>query len=163
MVYSGDKLIFGVQMNLDNAVKYVIKYAKKYEKNVYDTIDLDMIQEKDIDEKYDYFNDIIEELNLDIELIKPPCCYFKDDDDDFSKVYLGAILCCNDIVVSRFNISSFDTYEEYKNFYTEGLKNAETELTNNKKKYNEDLTKILPKTQNKPKFYSLPNDCYSCT
>ena len=162
MVYSVDNLIFGVQMDLNDAVKYIIKYAKNNKKDIYETIDLDMT-ESDTYEKYDYFYDIVEELDLDIELIKPPCCYFKDNEDDFSKVYLGVVLCCNNIIVSRFDVSSFKTYEEYKDFYTEGLKNAETKLLNNKQKYIEDLSKILPKTINKQKYYSLPNDCYSCT
>jgi hypothetical protein len=150
-------------MSLNSAIKYITKYAKQNDKNVYELIDKEILDENN-DDKYYYFENVIDNLNLSITLIKPPCCFFKDDndDDDFSKVYLGVHLCCNDIV-SRFNISSFDTFEEYKNFYTDGVKNAEQDLINNKTEYIENLKKMLPKTINKPKFYSLPNDCYSCT
>ncbi len=165
MVYSGDKLIFGVQMDLDDAIKYIIKYVKKNEKDIYESIDMDMLDDDNNSDKYYYFDDIVNKLDLSIELLKAQCCYFNDygdDDDEFSKVYLGTILCCNNIV-SRFDISSFDTFEEYKDFYTEGIKYGEIELANNKKKYIEDLQKILPKTKVKPRYYSLPNDCYTCT
>ena len=172
------KLIFGVQMDLDDAIVYIKKYVKEINESINisnddcsvdsdnssiysddSSIDSD---DSSVDNKYYYYDDIVDKLNLSIKLIKAPCCYFNDYGDEHSKVYLGVELCYNNII-SRFDISSFDTFKEYNDFYTDGVKNTKKELKNNKKQYIKDLKKILPKTMIKPRFYSLPNDCYSCT
>ena len=36
-------------------------------------------------------------------------------------------------------------------------------METNKEKYLADLTKFVPKTKNKPKFYTMPNDCFNCS
>ena len=120
--------------------------------------------DNDIKEAYNYFDEITDKLDLNVKLLKPPCCLFSDDydDDDFSKVYLGIEVCSNHIV-QRFSLFEFDTFDKYKKFYLEGIVEGEKNINSNKDKCIEDLKKILPKTKCKPKFYSLPNDCYSCT
>lgn len=166
MVHTGDKLIYGVQMSMCDAVNYLTKYVKKIDPESHEVI-LDDIKiydlKNDIMEAYNYFDDIMEKLNLSIQLIKPPCCLFSDDlDDDFSKVYLGIEVCSNHIV-QRFSLFEFNTFSEYKKFYLQGIVEGEQNINANKDKLFEDLKKILPKTKCKPKFYSLPNDCASCT
>ncbi len=168
MVCTGDTIIFGVQMTLSDAIKYLLKYFKSK---------VDLKSYKEIKEEFEYFEenetekyeivDYIEKLlsyfDLSIEIIRPRCCLFSHySSDDFSLVYLGVELCFN-CLVSRFNSKKFNTIEEYENFYTKGLVGAKKLLEENKNKYLEDLGKIIPKTKNKPKIYTIPNDCFSCT
>jgi hypothetical protein len=48
-------------------------------------------------------------------------------------------------------------------FYSNNILYAQKQLEINKNKYLLDFSKILPNTEFQLKFYSLPNDCYSCT
>jgi hypothetical protein len=168
MVFSGDKLIFGIQLDIDELIKYIIEYTHKNNKVLYDKIQHD-IEENDIlndgkRNKYYYFDKIVKQLNLTLELIKPPCCYFTDDDDtgDLSKVYLGVCLCYNNIV-SRFSMNTFKSFDEYYEFYIGDVERTKQKIDVDKLKYIEDLNKILPSTIVNPKFYSMPNDCYICS
>ena len=159
MVCTGDILIFGIQMSLEDVIKYILKFIKSNPiEETYKKIKEDL-KNDDKTEIIEYINNIFKQKNLSIEIIRPRCCLFSDDNDDYSYVYLGVELCSNDLV-SRFDVKKFNTIEEYENFYTEGLINAKDLLNKNKNKYIDDLKKIV---KTKPMFYTLPNDCFSCT
>jgi hypothetical protein len=165
MVHSGDEVIYGVQLSMSDVITYLTKYIKKIDTELYKKVKLAVENDdlkNDIKEAYNYFDDIFKELNLSIELIKPHCCLFSEDDEDFSKVYLGMCVCSNHIV-QRFTLFEFETFDQYKEFYMKGIVLGEKFLQKNRDKCLEDLGKILPKSKNKPKFYSLANDCASCT
>lgn len=164
MVCTGDTLVYGVQIYLTDAVKYILKFAKSnIDKESYDILS-NNIKNKDSYEVMEYTKMFFKKLNLSIEIIRPKCCLYdeKYTESDYSKVYLGIELYENSNV-SRFNIDKFSTFEEYEKSYLSGINYARESLKKNKNKYIEDLGKILPATKNKPKFYVLPNDCFSCT
>ncbi len=164
MVCTGDILVFGVQMPLTDIVKYILKFAKlNIDKESFSTLSKN-IKNKDSYEVMEHSEEFFKKLNLSIEVIRPKCCLYDKDyeESDYSKVYLGVELCYNSYV-SRFNIDKFDTFEEYEKSYLNGINHAKELLKENKKKYIEDLGKILPANKNKPKFFVLPNDCLSTT
>lgn len=163
MVCTGDILVYGVQMPLTDIVKYILKFAKSnIEKKSYNIL-FENIKDKDSYDVMEYSEKFFKELNLSIGVIRPKCCLYEDDEEsDYSKVYLGVELCENSYV-SRYNIDKFETFESYENSYLNGINYAKELLEKNKNKYMEDLEKILPKKVNKPRFYVLPNDCFSCT
>jgi hypothetical protein len=166
MVVSGDDLIFGVQLDMDEVIKYIKNYTKKHHEPIYNKIQNDIklneLLNDSITEKYEYFYNIIKSFNLSIELINPPCCLFTEDNtSDFSKVYLGVTLCSNDII-STSNTNVFNSFEEYFEFYSGRVQKSKLDFEVNKSKYIEDLQKILPNKM-QPKFYSIPNDCYNCS
>lgn len=168
MVYTGDTLIYGVQLDFYKAKKYIEKYNINNSSELDNTVNNDELSDSD---GSNYSNDlnsyydcekIMDDFNLSIKLLKPPCCFFDYNDEEFSKVYIGVELCINNIV-SRSNVNNFDTFEEYLNFYLNNISDAQKQLEINKDKYILDFNKILPNTEFQLKFYSLPNDCYSCT
>ena len=97
----------------------------------------------------------MDDFNLSIKLLKDPCCFFDCDDEEFGKVYIGVVLCINDII-SRSNVNNFDTFEEYLNFYFNNVLEAQKKLELNKNEYLLDFSKILPNNNFQLKFYSLP-------
>jgi hypothetical protein len=161
MVCTGDILIFGIQMKTTYAIEYLLKYLKnKIPKNKYNDLK-ETFEDNNNREAVENLKKNISQLNLSIEIIRPSCCLFSDDDkDDYGLIYLGKELCSNDLV-SRFDVKEFKTIEDYENFYMEGLLFAKELLKENKEKYIEDIAKIIP--NGIPKFYNLPNDCFSCT
>lgn len=166
MVCTGDKLIYGIQMTLEEASKYVLKYIKSHvsEQN-YEEIESELNDRDDDSDKFYYLSDILEQLEkaglpLYVTIIKPPCCLFGFG--DHTKVYLGVELSSNHIH-SRWEPLIFSSIEDYKKKLTEGVNKAEKLLQTNKEKYLADLAKFVPKTKNKPKIYTMPNDCYSCS
>lgn len=166
MVFTGDQLIYGVQLTLDEAIKYIQIYMKKHDEETYKKIKYDIknddVLKDNINEKYWYLNEIVSDLDLSIQLLKPPCCFFDESDEDFDKVYFGVVLTSNQII-SRYEIYKFNNFDEYNDFYTSGINEAKNKLEENKELYIQDLEKLLPKSKVKPKFYSLPNDCYTCS
>lgn len=164
MVCTGDILVYGVQIYLTDVVKYILKFAKSnIDKESYDTLS-ENIKNQDSYEVMEHTEKFFKDLNLSIEIIRPKCCLYEEEekDSDYGKVYLGVELYENSNV-SRFNVDKFATFEEYEKSYLSGINYARELLKKNKNKYLEDLGKILPATKNKPKFYILPNDCFSCT
>lgn len=159
MVCTGDTLIFGIELTVSEA----FKYAKDYISSDDDSSDDDSESDDSSDYSSTNSNDVdkLETLysgfNLSVEIIKPPCCLFKHC---FSKIYFGVVLGSNDLVC-RFDSFEFDTIDDYEAFYTEELNNAKKLLQENKNKYINDIRKIIPDII--PKFYTIPNDCFSCT
>lgn len=165
-MYTGDKLIFGVQLSVEDAVKYISKYLKSNYKELFDDeLDIEMLKDEygSKREKVYHLIEVLRKTNLTIELDKPPCCLFEDKyDDEFSLIYLGKTLCHNNITY-RSSLFDFKTFDDYIKFYTESVNKARELLENNKETYIKEIGYILPKKLAKPKFYSMPNDCYSCT
>lgn len=112
-------------------------------------------------EKYYEIYKYVNELNLSLILEKIPCCDYEEE-GELSFVYLGVCLCYNNITY-RGRLKEFGSFEDYNQYYTRGIKKAQIAIEENKDKYIEDLSKILPKSKVKPKFYSFANDCHSCT
>ncbi len=166
MVCTGDTLIYGVQMTPSDIKKCILRYIKSaYDSDSYKIVkdDLEDFEPDDMYEIINYVDKLLHETDISIRVIRPPCClYSTDPTDDFSLVYLGVELCSNSLV-SRFHSIEFNSIEEYEKSYTSGLVDAKKLLEENKTKYLEDLAKFIPKTKNKPKFYTIPNDCFSCT
>jgi hypothetical protein len=164
MVCTGDILIYGVSMTLSDVVKYILKYLKTKDKNLYDEAN-EFFKDNE-GERYEiceYVDKVLKKDNFLIQMLMPKCCLYSDDpSDDYGKVYLGVELNYN-CLVSRFKVNQFKTIDDYEKFYTEGLIDAKKLFEENKNKFNEELGKLLPNSKNKPKFYSLPNDCFSCT
>jgi hypothetical protein len=164
MVCTGDILVFGVQMPLTDVVKYILKFAKaNIDKETYIELS-NNIKDKDSYEAMEHSEKFFKQLNMSIEIIRPRCCLYDDEyeSSDYSKVYLGVELHGSSYV-SRYDVENFDSFEEYKKSYLERINIVNELMQKNKNKYLEDLSKILPKKLNKPKFYVLPNDCFSCT
>lgn len=165
MVCTGDTLIFGVQMELSEMVKYMLKYLKtNTTKESYENFKEYFADESnDRSAIYDQLVNVFDQLKFPIGIIKAPCCLFPDDaGGDFAQVYLGVELCSNSLV-SRFDPKEFSTIEDYEKFYVNGLVQAKANLQANKQTYIEHICKFVPKTKAKPKLYTLPNDCFSCT
>ncbi len=162
MVCSGDTLIYGIEMSLEDVAIYTLKYlkrckSKKIDKKKIEELE-EAINEEDVSIQDLYI--IFEMINLPISIHRAPCCLF--DRDCFSSVYLGIELCSNDLI-SRFNGYTFTTIEEYEEFLTQGLEKAKKYMDNNKDKINKYLKKFVSLEKNIPKFYTLPNDCFSCS
>lgn len=126
----------------------------------------------DIDEEFSQYNisDYLEILfsskNIDLlQFLFLPCCYFTDD-----CVFLGIDLGSIETQY-RSQICKYNNFQDYYSKYLEILENI-------KEKYIEILNKIendvnnlfhnFPKVKdflNKDeiKFYTIPNDCESCT
>ena len=120
MVCTGDTLVYGVQIYLTDAVKYILKFAKSnIDKESYDILS-NNIKNKDSYEVMEYTKMFFKKLNLSIEIIRPKCCLYdeKYTESDYSKVYLGIELYENSNV-SRFNIDKFSTFEEYEKISSE--------------------------------------------
>lgn len=165
MVCTGDTLIFGIQMELSDAVKYILKYLKANTSNsTYDDFKEYFADESnDRYEIFDQLESIFKQAKLSIDIIKAPCCLFPDDTGgDFAQVYLGVELCSNSLV-SRFDPKEFNTIEDYEKFYVSGLVKAKAKLQENKTKYIEDISKFVPKKKANPKLYTIPNDCFNCS
>lgn len=161
MVCTGDKLIYGIQMTVEDATKYVLKYIKSHVPGKkYQEIEQEFNDHEDDSDKVYYLSDILEQLESTVTVIKPPCCLFGFG--DHTKVYLGVELLNNNFH-SRWEPFNFSSLEEYKKKLTEGVNNVEKLLQTNKEKYLADFAKFVPKTKNKPKLYTMPNDCYSCS
>ncbi len=162
-MYTGDQLIYGVQLTMEDAIKYILKYIKKNNLELYNKMNIDKLTNPYISKSDKYFEiyNYVNELNLTLELEKMPCC-LHEEEGEFSLVYLGVCLCSNNITYRSW-LNEFGSFADYKTFYTKGIQKAEKSIEENKDKYIEDLNKILPKSRVKPKFYSFPNDCYSCT
>lgn len=165
MVCTGDTLIFGIQMELSEVVKYMLKYLKTHtSKESFDDFkEFFADDSNDRSEIVEQITNVCKQTGLSIDIIRPPCCLFSDDEGgDFAQVYLGVELCSNSLV-SRFDSKEFNSIEDYEKFYVSGLVNSKAILQANKQTYIDDLGKFVPKTKLKPKLYTIPNDCFSCT
>ncbi len=162
-MYTGDQLIYGVQLTIEDAIKYILKYIKKNNVEVYNKININLLLDSNNSksEKYYEIYKYVNELKLSLILEKVPCCDYEEE-GILSFVYLGVCLCENSITY-RGRLKEFVSFEDYNQYFTRGIKKAEKAILENKDKYIEDLNKILPKSKVKPKFYSFANDCSSCT
>jgi hypothetical protein len=245
MVYSGDQLIYGVRIPINDACKYVLKYISKnninlktidsYDlenlKNSEESDELDESEEDDetnnsdkISEEIDETNnsdkiledseeidktnnsdkieelneptnlddsdestfsiysevsdnfeypeisdddyaiksttliEIFEELNLSISIHTERCCLQRNE----RTIFLGVHLATNDIVF-RIMRYKFNSIERYIDFYTKGIKNLTKKFYKKKNKYICDIKKIINNDDIPIIFYSIPNNCSSCT
>ena len=125
MVCTGDILVYGIQLYLSDVVKYILKFAKSnIDKESYDTLNKN-IKNQDIYEVIEYCEKVFKELNMSIEIIKPICCLYDEEDkeSDYSKLYLGVELSENSNVL-RFDVKKFATFEEYEKSYLSGINHA---------------------------------------
>jgi len=119
MVCNGDILIFGVQMELSEVVKYMLRYLKKNTSKASYKACRELFEENsdDKNETFEQLEELFDELKLSIDIIKPVGCLWNIK--GYSHVYLGVELCSNNHLFSRFDPKpkKFSTIEDYEKFY----------------------------------------------
>lgn len=163
MVCTGDTLIFGVQMELTDAIKYVDKYLKNHvtPESYKTTKDFFEANKDNKLQQIKHIQDIFEQFELLIGIVSAPCCLINNTMGDFSKVYFGVKLCSH-YLVSKLYSQEFNKIEDYQEYLTSGIVQAKTKLEANKETWTEQIGFFIPKTKNKPKIYSIPNGCFCC-
>lgn len=160
MVCTGNLLIYGIEMSIYDIIKYVLKYFKSYPSiKSYEEIKSEL-EDGEIYDQIMLINKLFESNGFSINVIKPRCCL--SNIENFYNVYLGVELYENSII-SRWNPYVFSNLDDYMKLLTRGFELGKQKLEENQQNYTMDFIKILPKTKITPKFYSLPNDCFSCT
>ena len=161
MTYTGDDIIFGVKRTVNDTCEDMLKYIEKNHDEIYNTIDVDLLQsEYNYRDKTNYLIDIMQQLKLSITIISEHCCFFNDKKNTY--IFIGALLASNDTIDKR-HVNEFNSFMEYKDFYTIGLKYATEALKKNKTTYIKDINKFVDDKDIPIKFYSMPNDCFACT
>ena len=156
MVFSGDILIYGIKIDLETVKDKIHEYIKQNYKEIYETLDFYEFEHYDNRDICEYLYKLMEKLDISVTVIGERCCYFT------SIIYFGVELANNDII-NRHEANIFNTFEEYIEYYTYGIKPAIETFYDNKLKYENDIRKIISDPNLPIKFYSIPNDCYSCT
>lgn len=154
MVFSGDILIYGIKIDLETICSKIHDYIQQHCKEIYEPFDFD--DYNDPYDTFDYLYELIKKLDISVTVIGEKCCYFTSD------IYFGIELAYNDIV-NRHGANTFNTFEEYIEYYTCGIKPAIESFNINKLKYENDIRKIISGANLLIQFYSIPNDCHSCT
>jgi len=80
-MYTGDQLIYGVQLTIEDAIKYILKYIKKNNVEVYNKININLLLDPNNSksEKYYEIYNYVNELNLSLILEKVPCCDYEEE------------------------------------------------------------------------------------
>ena len=191
MVYSGDMCIYGVQLTMDNVIKYIKLYAKNYNPEIYQEItnsdsdsdndndnNNDNNNDNDNDNDNDSDSDNDNDSDSDSDREEEDIYYYSGIVDklkigvelyglpcclfDRETVYLGVIITENEIVY-RSNINDFDTFDEYCQFISRGIDKIKTKINSMELDCQNALKRILPQSKINTKYYSFANDCDSCT
>ena len=148
-MYSGDKVIYGVEVDTKMVCTIIVKHSSCYD--VRDVFEFD---------RYELMDIFKEALGFEhIDLHSPACYNYKSR----GELYIGVELGRN-YIAYRDSIETFDSIQDYQEFFMRGFNRIMANMTPSKKNENEydmELKKLFPTI--KPKVYSMANDCETCT
>lgn len=147
-MYSGHNLFYAFKLTLND---------------IKDIFNVD----NDIDERYEikeFLNEIFENINS-LEFLFLPCCYYREN-----IVFLGFNLG-HLSVQYRDNIDKYDSFEDYYSTYLKMIGDIKKEYNESINRFEDDIQTIFahfPKikeyvSRDDLKFYTVPDDCESCT
>ena len=149
-MYSGHNLFYSFQLSLND-----IKDIFNIDNDIYDRYEIKEL-----------LNELFENLNINsLEFLFLPCCYFRED-----IVFLGFNLGQLSVQY-RDNIDKYETIEEYYSRHLKMLQDIKKDYSNSVNNFEDDIHIIFTNFQkikeyvNKDdlKFYTVPDDCESCT
>jgi hypothetical protein len=141
-MYSGYNLIYGFKIDIV-MLRVIMRAHNGHE----------------LDSDCEYEDEFFSDINCDlVEIHKLPCCYGNSDR------YVG-ILLGGTHMQYRENVLSFNTFNEYDKNYRRQLDKIKKEFEENEAEINKQFEKLYRFNDifKNPKFYTLPNDCESCT
>lgn len=150
-MYTGYILLFGYLSTLDIVSEI---FGKKYEIEAEDYYELSFIED---------INSLLQDKGYKfIELIYQKCCYH-----DKNKVFFAVELGDTNFAY-RQKIEKFQTFEIYDNYYRKQLDDIKKMYIENEDKILKEFERFskefnLDDLQRAPKFYTISNDCESCT
>lgn len=147
-MYSGYILIYGIELTVEDIICLF-------------NLDGD---EDDVYSLQEIANNILVDRGFNfLKFIKKPCCYH----ESFS-VFIGADLGCNSVQY-RSNVEVFDDFQLYDDFFQTKLDLIKNNYTKNKQVIDEEFVEfirmfwenedVIPKQR----FFTIPDDCESCT
>jgi hypothetical protein len=147
-MYSGYNLIYGIELTIEDVL---------------------FLFNLDGDEDVYFLQEIVNDILIDrgfhfLKFIKKPCCYH----ESFS-VFIGADLGSN-LIQYRSNVEVFDDFQLYDDFFQTKLDVIKNNYNKNKQvideEFNEFIRMFWENEEGLPPkqcFFTIPDDCESCT